>query len=503
MKAMAQRTRPAARTRRFALPRRAGRGFLVGLAAALVLLAPGSAWAAASSAPSSPSINVPLVLETDKLWKTHQLGTCPGLRLGNAGCAVISTAMVYAKYGVAVSSSVGVGMNQDILNAWLHDNGGYTADPGGGVCDVIWGHLPPGVLHVGYDRSVAHLDAELAAGWPVIALVHTLKWPMHFVVITGRHGGTYDINDPYYIIRRQLDDGTPDAYIADAFHYFRPIPASAATTAYRATAAALWSQITSSLDANTAAITTTILPDGRILLLTYGVTNDGTSPLSSLVSEIYNPIGGTFTVTGSMLEAGMTSPTATVLPGGRVLFVGDGAPPEIYDPGSGTFAETGPMICPSCVGRTVVALSDGRVLLAGGYYPASENLAPNEIYNPADGQFTYAGTMLEGRTHAGTLLLPNGRVLFVGGLAAHSLGQDDELSGALPVEIYDPATFFFTSLGQLPVARIAPGLSLRPDGQVQISGGYDLAGQVVSESDLFDPADGSFSRLPANPPSIY
>ena len=476
------------------------RALLVGAMTGLVLLAPGSA-AADAQGPTPAAINVPLFSQQDNLWKSHELGTCASDTLGSAGCAVISVAMVYAKYGVVLSSTAGVGMNPDILNAWLRDNGRYGADAGGGLCDIQWWRLPAGVQYTGSDTSGARLNAELAAGRPVIARVHNTKMPMHFVVITGQHGATYDINDPLSLTRRQLDDGSPDAYIVDTFHYFRPSPASATTTAYRVSAAKFWGRINPATGLNTDIVVTVLLADGRVLLLTSSKAAPGKSAPRPLTAHIFDSTSGTFTAAGSMLDGGMTAPSATLLPDGRVLFVGDGATPEIYNPGKGSFARTAPLVCPRCVGRTATLLSDGRVLLAGGYIPASANAAPDEIYDPANDQFTYTGPMISGRTNAGTLLLPDGRVLFVGGLALRSSSSANEPSAAIVVEIYDPATWLFTAIGNLPTARIAPNLSLAPGGQVLVNGGYDLAGEPVSEGIFFDLASGDFSSTPAGPSS--
>jgi hypothetical protein len=480
------------------------RALLIGALTGLVLLSPGLAAAAVTAPePSQPAINVPLFMQQDKLWKTHELGTCPSDTLGNAGCAVISVAMVYAKYGVVLDSSMGRGMNADILNAWLRDNNRFGYDPDGGLCDVEWWRLPPGVQYTGSDLSFVHLNAELAAGRPVIALIHNPLMPMHFVVITGQNGATYDINDPYNLTRRQLDDGTPDAYIVDELHYFRPTPVSATTIAYRANVAALWAQVNPIAGSNVQTGINTLLSDGRVLLLNSGVAGDGTSPAKPPTAQIYNPASDTFTPTGSMLEPGMTNPTGILLPDGRVFFSGDGAAPEIYNPVSGTFARTAKMICARCVGRTATLLADGRVLLAGGYDPISEDAAPNEIYDPADGQFVYTGAMMNGRTLAGTLVLPDGRILFVGGLALGSAEVDNSPSPALTAEIYDPATWLFTSIGDLPTGLISPNLSLRPDGRVLISGGYDLTGQPASGWTYFDPATGELGNPPVAAPYVY
>ncbi len=136
--------------------------------------------------------NVPLYGQCWSPWRYYQLGWCPGVSICDAGCAMCSSAMVLAYYGVNA--------NPASLNEYLKANGGYYAG-----CNLYWG--PVAGMSGGSVKWVASYDwtyvaANLSivnqfldAGYPLVCEV---RWNggMHFVVLTGRDGATYYINDP-------------------------------------------------------------------------------------------------------------------------------------------------------------------------------------------------------------------------------------------------------------------------------------------------------------------
>lgn len=94
---------------------------------------------------------------------------------------------------------------------------------------------------------------------------------------------------------------------------------------------------------------------------------------------------------------------------------------EVYDPASGSWTPGAPMTTARAF-HAATLLQDGTVLLAGGYNALQLPLASAERYDPATGQFTPAGNMTRDRSYSLTLtLLPDGRVLAVGGENAHLL----------------------------------------------------------------------------------
>jgi hypothetical protein len=224
----------------------------------------------------------------------------------------------------------------------------------------------------------------------------------------------------------------------------------------------------------------TLLTDGEVLIAG-GDYDLSYRSLLSVSAELYDPRTGVFSPTGDMAD-GRISPTATRLSDGRVLVAGGAghqgcgidcpgqlkASAELYDPKSGSFSRTGSMSTGRWF-RTATLLSDGRVLMTGGDAGAyaSDTIAgpiPDaEIYDPTAGTFRGTGSMATARTRHTATLLPNGRVLVVGGIDG-----DSALASA---EMYDPTAGTFTSAGSMSEARDDATATLLPDGRVLICGG--------------------------------
>ncbi len=188
--------------------------------------------------------------------------------------------------------------------------------------------------------------------------------------------------------------------------------------------------------------------------------------------QLYSPTAGGFRWGAAMLTQA-DNRTVTVLPDGRVLFVGGGensdmgitiavfAKAELYDPATGKFRATGSLVKPR-QGHAAALLADGRVLIAGGSDLDGNALNTAEIWDPKTGKFTATGSMTSARDAATATTLKNGKVLVAGG-SAH---------GSAPAfaELYDPATGKFTRTGSMAVGRPWPSAVLLNNGCVLISG---------------------------------
>lgn len=183
---------------------------------------------------------------------------------------------------------------------------------------------------------------------------------------------------------------------------------------------------------------------------------------------------GMFVPTGDMTTA-RAGHSATLLLDGTVLIAGGDGPArlggvpagrsaELYDPATGTFAPTGNMIEPRYF-QTATLLPNGKVLIVGGSRDTTA-----ELYDPSTRQFSLTGPMGAQQQWLMATLLGNGKVLVAGNVDA---------------ELYDPATESFAPAA--PYAALSRGstATLLADGRVLFVGD--------DPAQLYDPVNNSFS----------
>jgi Kelch motif/Galactose oxidase, central domain len=129
------------------------------------------------------------------------------------------------------------------------------------------------------------------------------------------------------------------------------------------------------------------------------------------------------------------------------------------------------------------------ILVAAGlfYESAPPDKAAAGVVAPA-GSITRATPMLEPRSGHSATLLPNGKVLIVGGMRRN---QDFYRSA----ELYDSATGIFQPTGQMSVARVGHVAALLRSGKVLVAGGW-VGHDCTDSAELYDPATGKFQPLP-------
>jgi N-acetylneuraminic acid mutarotase len=218
----------------------------------------------------------------------------------------------------------------------------------------------------------------------------------------------------------------------------------------------------------------TILPSGRVLMLTDG----------SQTGRIFDPASGEWSATGPM-SAPRSLATLTLLPSGQVLVAGgsnlDTA--ERYDEATNEWT---PVASMSMVHRAhqAVLLRSGRVLVISGFNNVTGEVPVAEIYDPASDTWTLAAPPLVPRHYASATLLHDGRVLLAGGFTAGGVTNHAEL--------FDPVANTWTATGAMTHPRNGHMAALLHDGQVLVAGGADGAriGQRVAER--YDPTTGTW-----------
>jgi large repetitive protein len=243
------------------------------------------------------------------------------------------------------------------------------------------------------------------------------------------------------------------------------------------------------------------LENGRVLVIGGGHwTNANQSNVFLASCEIYDPRINTWSFTGSMHDARFEDFAAFLLPGHKVLVAGGaGNDPtttvvpglrsaEIYDEATGTWNRTSNMNTPRGE-LAAVMLHDGRILVTGGWPHDGE--APTdtaEIFDPITQKWSSGGRMGAARADHVAVVLRDGRVLVAGGLSPTEFFP--RLKSA---EIFDPETEKWTPTGDMTYPNSDAAALLLPDGRVLLIGGNIGKGMQTSSATLFDPETGSWS----------
>jgi hypothetical protein len=248
--------------------------------------------------------------------------------------------------------------------------------------------------------------------------------------------------------------------------------------------------------------TLTELGDGRVMIFS-GL--DETGSTNSRV-EIYKTGVGW----GTPLSSSWTPPLYPrmhLLPSGKVFYSSPGPQSREFDPAAGTW---------SSVLATTVYGNDrtygSSVLLpltpANGYTPkvmifggGNPSTATTEIIDLSATSPKWASgpSMSQPRIEMDATILPNGKVLAIGG----SLNDEDTSTASLNADLYNPATNTMGSGGANAFARLYHSVSLLlPDATVWVAGGNPARGtyeehvEIYSPPYLFNP-DGTLATRPS------
>jgi len=249
--------------------------------------------------------------------------------------------------------------------------------------------------------------------------------------------------------------------------------------------------------------TTTNLGDGTVMTSS-GLDENGNT--NSTV-EIYTVGSGWSPVYGSPFTPTLY-PRLHLLPNGKVFYSGSGTGSRYFDPSthtwSGVVATTNYSTTRTYGTSVLLPLTPANnytpvVMIMGGGSPST---ATTELINlsATSPKWTYGPAMSQPRIEMNATILPNGKVLALGG----SLNDEDAGTASLNADLYDPATNTFASAGQNAAARLYNSNSLLlPDATVLLIGGNPTRGTYEQSIEIYTPpylfnSNGS----PATRPSI-
>lgn len=235
----------------------------------------------------------------------------------------------------------------------------------------------------------------------------------------------------------------------------------------------------------------TILADGSVLTIGGSWSNDA----GRKDGEIWTPSGGWRAAPGIISE-GMTSPNDlsstgrdshyVVIPGGngRVLYAAPHPTMRWIDTtGSGEVKIAGRRGDDEYATSGNALMYDaGRILKTGGSPTYSGSAASDRAYDIDIRTGTPAVTklppMIYPRAYHNTVVLPDGKVMLIGGQTYAASFQDT--NSVLVTEVWDPKTGLFRTTAPIAVGRNYHSIALLlPDGRV-LSGGGGLCGACTS-----------------------
>ncbi|MCH8919986.1 MAG: DUF1929 domain-containing protein [Chloroflexi bacterium] len=245
--------------------------------------------------------------------------------------------------------------------------------------------------------------------------------------------------------------------------------------------------------------TNVTLPDGRTLVLSG---RDEQGDLTNVV-EIYDPASGSQVVSGANQFLNLY-PWMHVLPSGKVFNAGPTNLTSEFDPATATWQAIAPNNYGARQDGSSVLLPlrppDYRpeVLIMGGDNPATNTaeMIDLEEQTPA---WSPTGSMNYARHHANPVLLPDGKLLVVGGTPVANSASE----AVLAAELFDPETATWTEMASMVRPRIYHSTAiLLPDGRVLAAGtDGEFTAEIYSPPYLFQGPRPEISSAP--PTSAY
>lgn len=228
--------------------------------------------------------------------------------------------------------------------------------------------------------------------------------------------------------------------------------------------------------------TLTTLGDGRVIAI--GGTGSGSS-----VPEIFDPAANTWTPLSSAVFAPGVYPFMFLLPDGRLFFAGPTTDTGTLDVGTQTWTFGIPSVND---GASAVMYAPGKVMKCGGFALANTLTETIDMTAASPAWAPAAGNMAFERHDHSLTILPNGKVVAIG-------GHDSADVAVLPAEEFDPATGTWTTTASLTIPRRYHSTSLLlRDGRVLAGGGDGFASVEIYNPDyVFAASRPKITSVPA------
>jgi len=186
-------------------------------------------------------------------------------------------------------------------------------------------------------------------------------------------------------------------------------------------------------------------------------------------------------------------PRLHLLPDGKVFYSGAQTKSRLFDPSSNTWTSSVATTNYSGVrtyGTSVMLpLSpqnnyDPRIIIMGGGNPSTNTTEIIDM-GAATPVWQYGPPMSQPRIEMNAVILPNGKVLALGG----SLYDEQSSTASLNADLYDPASNTFSSAGVYAYSRLYHSVALLlPDATVWSAGGNPSRGHYVPQQEIYRPA---------------
>jgi hypothetical protein len=233
---------------------------------------------------------------------------------------------------------------------------------------------------------------------------------------------------------------------------------------------------------------TTTLGDGRVMTFS-GLTETGGTNTSV---EIYT-VGAGWSAEAAAGWTPPLYPRMHLLPDGTVLYSGSGTGSRVFNPSTRTWS--GVIATTNYAGTRTYGTSvllpltpangyKPRVIIMGGGNPATPTTEMIDM-SAATPKWVTGPPMSQPRIEMNATILPNGKVLAVGG----STNDEDVTTASLNADLYDPATNTFSSAGANVYPRVYhSGSLLLPDATVLLIGGNPVRGTYETHTEIYSPA---------------